>query len=307
MSDNTIRIQKALSDNGVLSRRKAEEYIRQGRITVNGRPARLGHPVNPARDHLAIDGEPVQFARKKHNLYLILHKPRGYVTTTSDELGRKCITELIADLPQRVYPVGRLDKLSEGLLLLTNDGEFANFIMHPSHHVKKSYRVTVRPDITDEQAAQLGAGVDIGEGETSGPAQVLVLDKQPGRAVIQITIEEGKNRQVRRMCEAVGLEVARLRRTSVGPIKLGMLQPGKWRELTPAEVGALRNASKTIEQPVERGPRAAKAATPRGQRAARPGEKSGFASPKSRGGRPYGAGGGQAVRKGPRQSGKGGR
>ncbi len=296
MAENKVRIQKALSDNGVLSRRKAEAYIQQGRITVNGHPAKLGHPIDPARDQVAVDGQPVQFARKKQNLYLMLHKPRGYVTTTSDELGRKCVTELVGDAPQRVYPVGRLDKLSEGLLLLTNDGSFANFIMHPSHHIKKTYRVTIRPDITEEQAAMLATGVAIGEDEITAPAQVLVLEKQPGRAVVQITIGEGKNRQVRRMCEALGLEIARLRRTAVGPVKLGMLPPGKWRELTPAEVGALRNASKVIEQP-QASEAAPKGTGAQGQKAAaqkgagsRPQRGKSTARPTPRAGRPGGRG-----------------
>ena len=238
-----IRIQKVLSDNGVLSRRKAEEYIREGRITVNGRKAQLGHPINPVKDIIAIDGQKVLLERKKRNVYLMLNKPRGYVTTTSDELGRRCVTDLVEDAPAKVYPVGRLDRNSEGLLLLTNDGSFANTVMHPSNHITKTYRVTVHPDVTDEQAAQMSAGVMI-DGKMTLPATVLILQKQEGRVVLQISIQEGRNRQIRKMCEAVGLEVARLKRTAVGPLKLGMLQPGQWRELKPAELIALRNAIK---------------------------------------------------------------
>lgn len=237
-----MRIQKALSDAGVVSRRKAEDLIREGRILVNGRKAEIGAAVNPDRDVVLVDGNRVQFPKKKRALYLMLNKPRGYVTTLSDELGRRCVTDLMKDVPERVYPIGRLDRISEGLLLFTNDGEFANQIMHPSTHIAKMYRVTVRPDITDEQAAELSAGVRIGENVTTLPATVLVLEKQPGRVVLQITITEGKNRQIRRMCEAVGLEVVRLKRMAIGPVKLGMLQPGKWRELKPAELIALRNA-----------------------------------------------------------------
>jgi len=238
-----MRIQKVLSDQGILSRRKTEEYIAQGRITVNGRPARLGHPINPARDVIAIDGERVYFVRKKANYYIALNKPRGYVTTTSDELGRRCITELVQDVPARVYPIGRLDRVSEGLILLTNDGSFANMIMHPSHHVKKTYRVTVASDITEQQVIDLSVGVDIGDNTKTAPCSVLVLEKSADRSVMQMVIEEGRNRQIRRMCEAVGLQVKRLRRTSIGPVKLGMLQPGQWRELTASEVGSLRNAA----------------------------------------------------------------
>ena len=180
--------------------------------------------------------------RKKQYRYIMMNKPRGYVTTLSDELGRRCVTDLLTGVEERVYPIGRLDRNSEGLLLFTNDGELANRIMHPASHINKVYRVTVRPDITDEQAAELSAGVKIGENTTALPATVIVLEKQPGRVVLQITISEGKNRQIRRMCEAVGLEVVRLKRIAVGPIKLGMLQPGRWRDLKSSELIALRGA-----------------------------------------------------------------
>ena len=201
-----IRIQKALSEAGVASRRAAEELVRQGRVTINGRKAEIGQSVNPDRDVIAVDGKRVYFARKKQYRYIMMNKPRGYVTTLSDELGRRCVTDLLTGVEERVYPIGRLDRNSEGLLLFTNDGELANRIMHPASHINKVYRVTVRPDITDEQAAELSAGVKIGENTTTLPATVIVLEKQPGRVVLQITISEGKNRQIRRMCEAVGLE-----------------------------------------------------------------------------------------------------
>ena len=236
-----IRIQKALSDSGIMSRRKAEECVAQGRLTVNGHPAQVGHPVDPKRDVIALDGQRLVLQQKKRNYYIMLNKPRGYVTTMSDEQNRRCVSDLVADLPERVYPVGRLDLNSEGLLFLTNDGQFANMMMHPSHHVGKTYRVTVRPDVTDEIAVALSQPIEI-DGRYTSPAQVLVLDKQPGRVVLQITIREGRNKQIRRMCEAVGLEVARLKRTAIGPVKLGMLRPGSWRELTTAELIALRNS-----------------------------------------------------------------
>ena len=244
---NETRIQKVLSENGVVSRRKAEELIMQGKIQVNGHPAVLGQKIDPYKDLVTIDHERVYLNQKNRKVYLMLHKPRGYVTTMSDKLGRRCVKELVEDAPERVYPIGRLDKDSEGLLLLTNDGEFANLIMHPSHHVSKTYRVTVRPSVTDEILTQLSSGVEI-DGKMTAPAVIHVLDKQPGRVVLQITIHEGRNRQIRKMCEAVGLEVARLKRTTIGPLKLGMLQPGQWRELKPAEVGMLRNAVKTMEE-----------------------------------------------------------
>ena len=154
---NETRIQKVLSENGVVSRRKAEELIMQGKIQVNGHPAVLGQKSDPYKDLVTIDHERVYLNQKNRKVYLMLHKPRGYVTTMSDELGRRCVKELVEDAPERVYPIGRLDKDSEGLLLLTNDGEFANLIMHPSHHVSKTYRVTVRPAVTGEILSQFAS------------------------------------------------------------------------------------------------------------------------------------------------------
>ena len=170
-----------------------------------------------------------------------MNKPRGYVTTVSDELDRRCVMDLLTDVEERVYPIGRLDRNSEGLLLFTNDGEFANSIMHPSRHISKTYRVTVRPDINDEQLVKLSEGVEI-DGKKTLPATVVVKEKEEGRVVLLMTIKEGRNRQIRKMCEAVGLEVARLRRISIGPLKLGMLKPGSYRELTADELRAIRNA-----------------------------------------------------------------
>ncbi|MBR7037913.1 MAG: rRNA pseudouridine synthase [Oscillospiraceae bacterium] len=235
-----IRIQKLLADAGFCSRRKAEELIGAGRVQRNGRPVKLGDKASP-KDIITVDGEKVLLPRKKNMRYIMLHKPRGYVTTVSDDQGRRCVMDLLDEVEERVYPIGRLDRNSEGLLLLTNDGNFANGIMHPSRHVTKTYRVTVRPAVTEEQLVQLADGVVL-DGKKTLPATVVVQTNEPGRVVLQITIREGRNRQIRRMCEAVGLEVARLRRTSIGPLKLGMLQPGKWRDLTPDELRAIRNA-----------------------------------------------------------------
>ena len=234
------RIQKIIADSGYCSRRKAEALIAEGRVKVNGRNCKLGDRAG-GKDLISIDGENLFIPRKKEMLYLMLNKPRGYVTTMSDELDRRCVTDLLKDLNQRVFPIGRLDKVSEGLLLFTNDGKFANDIMHPSRHITKTYRVTVRPDINDEQLVKLSEGVII-DGKKTLPCTVNVLDKQPGRVVMQMVIKEGRNRQVRKMCEAVGLEVARLKRTSIGPLKLGMLKPGSYRELKPDELRAIRNA-----------------------------------------------------------------
>lgn len=241
MENKLIRIQKVFSDNGVLSRRKAEQAVEAGRITVNGRKAKVGQGVNPIKDTIAMDGKVLELRKNTHKIYIMLNKPRGYVTTMQDELGRKCVADITSDTPVKVYPIGRLDKQTEGLLLLTNDGDFANMIMHPRNCVPKTYRVTVRPDITDEQASKLASGVTI-DGRMTKPARVNVLDKEKGRVVMLLTISEGRNRQVRKMCEAVGLEVARLKRISVGPIKLGMLKPGKWRELESSELNILKTS-----------------------------------------------------------------
>lgn len=235
-----IRIQKLLSDAGYCSRRQAETLIEAGKVKVNGHPVKLGDKATAA-DTITVQGERVYIPRKKRYRYLMLNKPRGYVTTTSDELDRRCVIDLLTGVEERVYPVGRLDKDSEGLLLLTNDGAFANGIMHPSRHISKTYRVTVRPDITEEQLITLSGSMEI-DGKQTQPATVVVKVREPGRVVLLITIHEGKNRQIRRMCEQVGLEVARLRRISIGPLKLGMLKPGAYRDLTPDELRALRNA-----------------------------------------------------------------
>ncbi len=235
-----IRIQKIIADSGYCSRRKAEELMSRGRVKLNGHPIKLGDKADH-KDIITIDGERINIPKKKNYVYLMLNKPRGYVTTVSDELDRRCVMDLLDGVKERVYPIGRLDRNSEGLLLFTNDGEFANSIMHPSKHISKSYRVTVRPDISDEQLIKLSKGMEI-DGRMTMPATVNVLTKQEGRVVMLITIKEGRNRQIRKMCEAVGLEVARLRRVSLGPLKLGMLKPGTYRELSAEELRAIRNA-----------------------------------------------------------------
>ena len=235
------RLQKVIANSGYCSRRKAEELISANRVQVNGRPCKLGDKAD-YKDIISIDGENLYVPKKKDFYYIMLHKPRGYVTTMSDELDRKCVVDLLDGLDERVYPIGRLDRNSEGLLLFTNDGKFANDIMHPSKHITKTYRVTVRPDISDEQLVELSEGVEI-DGRKTLPCTITVLDKQPGRVVMQMVIKEGRNRQIRKMCEAVGLEVARLKRTAVGSVKLGMLPQGSWRDLNDDEVRKLMLAA----------------------------------------------------------------
>ena len=239
------RIQKILSACGIASRRKAEEMIRSGLVKVNGKPAQIGDQVDPAHDKVTVAGRRVHPAATQR--YLLLNKPRGYVTTTNDELGRKCVTALLNGVQERVYPVGRLDRVSEGALLLTNDGAFANAMMHPKHHVPKTYVVTLRPGITAAQAEQLSDGIEL-DGRMTAPADVRIVTQEEGRAVAEIILYEGRNRQIRRMCEALGLEVARLRRTAVGPVRLGMLRPGEWRDLTPQEVETLLRAAGVSEK-----------------------------------------------------------
>ncbi len=240
MADNKIRLQKFLSEAGVASRRKAEEMIRNGAVKVNGAVAQIGDSVDPKKDTVLVKGKKV--IKQGGMRYILLNKPRGYVTTTDDDLGRKCVLELVKDVKERIYPVGRLDRVSEGALILTNDGAFANAMMHPSKHVPKTYRVTVRPEPTAEQVEILSIGVEL-DGRLTAPADVYVIAKDEGRAVLEIVLREGRNRQIRRMCESQGLEVARLRRVAVGPIKLGMLQTGQWRDLTADEVNSLFKAA----------------------------------------------------------------
>lgn len=240
MTDDRIRLQKYLSMCAVASRRKAEELIAQGKVKVNGKVAQIGDKVSPRHDTVTVSGKKITAGRK--NIYIMLHKPRGFITTMDDEMGRKCVAELVSDVGARVYPVGRLDKDSEGLLLMTNDGEFANFMTHPSKHIPKTYRVTVRPDVTEDMLTAFSTGMEI-DGRITAPADARIIEKQENRVVLEIVLYEGRNRQIRKMCESLGLEVARLKRTSMGSLKLGMLHPGKWRELTEDEVHKLMVSS----------------------------------------------------------------
>lgn len=237
-----IRIQKIIADSGFCSRRRAEKMISQNRVKCNGHLVSLGYKASPT-DKISIDNKIINNIKDKQYKYIMLNKPRGYVSTMSDSHGRKCVAELVSNVKTRVYPIGRLDLASEGLLLFTNDGDLANKIMHPKGHISKTYRVTVRPDINDEQLTKLAEGVYI-DGKKTMPAIVHIISKEPNRVVLSITITEGRNRQIRKMMEKIGLQVARLKRTNVGPIKLGMLKPGCWRELKPLELKALKNAVK---------------------------------------------------------------
>jgi len=233
-----IRLQKYLAERGIASRRGAEGLIRAGRVTVNGRKATIGMSVDPQDDLVAVDGQNLGQQRDRP-VVLVLHKPRGYVTTMNDPHAARTVAELVADYPVRLFPVGRLDKDSEGLLLMTNDGALANALMHPASHIAKVYRVTLRGQVSDAQRDKLSAGMEL-DGRPTQPIELRVLAEEQDRTVLQLTLREGRNRQIRRMCEALGLEVLRLRRTALGPLKLGLLPAGQWRELTAEEVRRLK-------------------------------------------------------------------
>ncbi|MDQ0188448.1 rRNA pseudouridine synthase [Alicyclobacillus cycloheptanicus] len=230
------RLQKVLAQAGVASRRRCEEIILAGRVTVDGQVCTvLGTKVNPSTQRIEVDGQPIQAERR---VAVILHKPTSYVTTVSDPEGRRTVMELLKDIPERLFPVGRLDYDTTGLLLLSNDGELANRLLHPRHHVDKVYRVTVLDMPDKETIARLEQGVALEDGMTQ-PATVRVLRMHPRESVLELTIREGRNRQVRRMFEAVGLVIKRLKRVKFGVLELGDVAPGDWRLLSRQEWTAL--------------------------------------------------------------------
>lgn len=231
------RLQKILSAAGACSRRAAEEYIRAGRVSVNGEPAILGQKADPQRDRITLDGAMIGDTSDEP-LYFMLHKPVGYVTTLSDEQGRASVADLIRDIPERVWPVGRLDRNSEGLLLLTNDGDVTHRLLHPSFHVEKEYHVWVTGSI--QRALPILRGPLKLDGELLAPAQIDVLEDEGDRGRLRFIIHQGKKRQVRRMCAAGSLKVLRLQRVREGELLLGDLPEGKWRPLTESEIRYIR-------------------------------------------------------------------
>lgn len=236
-----IRLQRLLSQAGVASRRAAEELIVAGRVAVNGQKVtELGTKVDPATDKVAVDGRPVAVEAAE---YVILHKPSGYVTTVNDPEGRPTVMQLVADLGVRVYPVGRLDFNSEGLLLLTNDGELAHALMHPSHGVDKGYHLKVKGQVDKTFAQQLRRGVTLDDGTRTSPCKADIIGTTGKHTWVQVILHEGKNRQLRRMAEALGSSVLRLIRVAYGPIELGEMKSGTYRRLTKAEVDGLRAAA----------------------------------------------------------------
>ena len=233
------RLQKIISAAGITSRRASEELIQAGRVTVNGTVVtELGSKADPAADIITVDGKQLTIASKK--LYILLYKPVGYLTTLDDPEDRPLVTDLLKEVGERVYPVGRLDYNTEGLLLLTSDGEWANQLMHPRHEVEKEYHVRVRGKVHKSQLDQLAGGVEI-EGRKTAPARVCMIKEGEQNDWFSLTIHEGRNRQVRRMCEAVSLSVVRLRRVRYGMLSMGALKPGEFRYLTEAEVSGLRD------------------------------------------------------------------
>ncbi|MBR5473241.1 MAG: rRNA pseudouridine synthase [Clostridia bacterium] len=244
MRTNKIRLQKFLSESGVTSRRKAEDLILAGKVKVNGHVAEIGSKVDPKRDKVTVRGKLVVANTEK--VYIMLHKPRGFVTTLNDEFDRKNVADLVKDVGVRLFPVGRLDRDSEGLLFMTNDGEFANELTHPSKHVNKTYRVTVAGEVDDEKLLKLASGIEI-EGRKTLPCDVFVIERKSDRTVLNFIIHEGRNRQIRKMCEAVSLEVLRLKRTEIAGVKMGMLKQGDWRHLNEREMQRLTSISKSKE------------------------------------------------------------
>ncbi len=242
--DMKERLQKIISERGLTSRRGAERLIADGRVSVNGVPAVLGTRADTEKDRITIDGIPL--VSKSKRVYIMLNKPRGYICTLRDELGRKTVTELVRDCGERVYPVGRLDGNSEGLLLLTNDGELCNLLTHPRYGVEKTYRVVCDGTLSASEIALLTNGVELEDGLTA-PAKVTNIRKSTtGGTAFSITIHEGRNRQIRRMLEAVGHRTLRLKREAYGPLKLGDLRPGEWRYLSEEEIAALFSAARIV-------------------------------------------------------------
>lgn len=238
------RLQKIISAAGITSRRASEELILNGQVTVNGVVVtELGTKADPTKDHITVNGKPLQVNEQR--LYILLNKPAGYMTTLDDPEGRPLVTDLLKEINARVYPVGRLDYNTEGLLLLTNDGDWANKLMHPRHEIDKEYHVRVRGKVHKSQLDQLVGGVEI-DGKKTAPAKAILIKDGEQNDWLSITIHEGRNRQIRRMCEAVSLSVVRLKRVRYGSLVLGVLKSGQFRHLSETEVNELRNPSQAV-------------------------------------------------------------
>ena len=234
-----IRLQKLFTDCGILSRRAAEEEIKAGRVTVNGSVAQLGQKICPDTDIVVYKGKRISLPESKNFVYILLNKPCGIVTSAKDEKGRVCVTDIVK-AGTRVYPVGRLDLNSQGLLLMTNDGELTNKLTHPRHEIPKIYEVEVKGAITKEQLSALNESMVL-DGYAIMPVKTELLSKSQVSSTLKMTLFEGRNRQIRKMCEFQDLKVLKLTRTAIGPITLDGLASGKWRYLTPEEIKILKN------------------------------------------------------------------
>ena len=239
-----IRLQKFFTDNNIMSRISAEKVILAGNVKINGTIAKLGDKVDPENDTVEFNGKIIknQVSKKK---YIMLNKPLGYVTTTSDEKGRDTVLSLVSDVGERVYPVGRLDMFSEGLLILTNDGELTNRLTHPKNNMSKIYSVIIKGEISPETLHKLNSPMEI-DGYKLKPVQVRIISMVNGNTNAMFTLTEGRNRQIRKMCEACSLTIMRLTRIAIGKLKLGELPRGKWRELTSGEINYLSGKTTTL-------------------------------------------------------------
>lgn len=237
-----IRLQKFISDSGLMSRRAAEKEIELGNVSVNGHVASLGTKIDPKNDNVTYKGKKIKYEKNEY-IYIMMNKPRGYLSSTSDDRDRKCVTDLLTNVKARVYPVGRLDLISEGMLLLTNDGELKNRLTHPSHSIAKVYRVKVGGKVSDAQYEILTSELVIDDYKIK-PVDVVVQEEDETGTVLKMTLHEGRNRQIRKMCEQAGLTVKRLSRVSIGNLKLDGLPVGKWRYLDQKEVDYLYKATK---------------------------------------------------------------
>lgn len=234
-----------------MSRRAAEAEIEAGKVKVNGHPASLGDKVDPYSDIVTYNGMTVRPAEEKEHTYIMLNKPRGYLSSLSDPHNEKCITELIRDVNTRVYPIGRLDLCSEGLLLLTDDGELANMLTHPKYHIPKIYRVKVEGAVSESQFSALTSPMNI-DGYVTKSAEISIIGHDESGTVMRITLHEGRNRQIRKMCEQVGLRVKRLSRIAIGSVKLNGLSVGKWRYLEDSEVKYLYDTANKMKRSGEK-------------------------------------------------------
>lgn len=235
----SIRLQKYFTDCGILSRRAAEAEIAAGRVKVNGVVAEIGQKIVPGVDEVVYRGKAVLPPARTGHTYVMLNKPRGYLTSMTDDRGRKCVTELVADVGRRVYPVGRLDLESEGLLLLTDDGDLTYRLTHPRHEIPKIYHVKLAGDVSEAEIEELGKPIDL-DGYVTQPLEIEIVSRRDNATTLRMTLYEGRNRQIRRTCAARGYRVLRLCRVAIGDLKLGQLAPGKWKYLTRAQVEYLK-------------------------------------------------------------------